>query len=208
MKVQIKLKFTEKILFEGEYDSQKIAVEEAVKKGASLEGANLKGASLEGAYLYGAYLEGANLEGANLYGANLEGANLEGANLYGANLYGANLKGAKNSELVCALVTILPEGDLIGWKKCRDGEIAKLLIPANAKRSNATGRKCRAEFVEVLEMFGGEEGHSTSYAPSSEILTYKKGEIVKCVKPFDEDRFEECSSGIHFYITRIEAENN
>ena len=56
MKVQIKLKFTEKILFEGEYDSQKIAVEEAVKKGASLEGAYLYGA-----YLYGAYLYGANL---------------------------------------------------------------------------------------------------------------------------------------------------
>jgi hypothetical protein len=31
----------------------------------------------------------ANLYGANLYGANLYGANLYGANLYGANLYGA-----------------------------------------------------------------------------------------------------------------------
>ena len=163
MKIQIKMKFTDKIIFEGEYDSQKLAAEDAVKKGANLEGA----------YLKGAYLEG-----------------------------------AKNSELACAIVTILPEGDLIGWKKCRDGEIAKLRIPSDAKRSNATGRKCRAEFVEVLEMFNGDEGRSTSCAPSSEILIYKKGAIVKCVKPFDENRFEECSSGIHFYITRIEAEKN
>ena len=49
---------------------------------------------------------------------------------------------------------ILPEGDIIGYKKCRDGVIVKLLIPIKAKRSHAFGRKCRAEYAKVLEIFG------------------------------------------------------
>ena len=33
---------------------------------------------------------------------------------------------------------------------------------------------------------------------------YKVGEIVE-VKDFDENRWEECSTGIHFFLTRDEA---
>jgi hypothetical protein len=36
----------------------------------------------------------------------------------------------------------------------------KLRIPAAARRSSATGRKCRAEFAEVLEVIGAEFGVS------------------------------------------------
>jgi hypothetical protein len=81
----------------------------------------------------------------------------------------------------------------------------KLRIPAEAKRSNATGRKCRAEFAEVLEVIGAEKGVSTNFAPHK--ITYRKGEVVRCDK-WDEDRWNECSGGIHHYITRAEAENN
>ena len=35
---------------------------------------------------------------------------------------------------------------------------------------------------------------------------YKKGKIVKCDK-WNDDWKEECAGGIHFFITRIEAEN-
>ncbi len=99
MKIEIRHRFSGKIMVVGEYANIKEAVEKAVKIGANLEGANLegaylRGAYLRGAYLRGAYLRGANLEGANLIGANLEGAYLEGANLEGANLIGANLEGA------------------------------------------------------------------------------------------------------------------
>jgi hypothetical protein len=96
MKIQIKNRFDDSIIFEHESENNTIkeTLLKAIESGANLYGANLDGANLDGANLDGANLDGANLYGANLYGANLSGANLYGANLYGANLDGANLSGA------------------------------------------------------------------------------------------------------------------
>jgi uncharacterized protein YjbI with pentapeptide repeats len=168
---------------------------------ADLYGANLRDADLCGANLYGANLRDADLCGASLYGANLRDADLRDADLCGANLYGASLYGAKNSESAIAHTRILPEGSLIGWKKCRGGVIVKLRIPEAAKRCHAFGRKCRAEYVEVLEVIGATVGIST-YDTKTE---YKQGVIVSC-GTWGEDFTQECSGGIHFFITRIEAE--
>ena len=171
--------------------------------GADLSRANLSGANLYGADLSGANLSGANLTGADLYGANLSGANLYGANLSGANLSGANLYGALHAELTIAQTRILPdEGAVIGWKKCRGGVIVKLLVPEGAKRSHAFGRKCRAEWVEVLEVFGADVGVSLHDAATK----YRKGEVVR-PDSFSDNWRDECAPGIHFFITRIEAEN-
>ena len=79
--------------------------------------------------------------------------------------------------------------------------IVKLAIGENAKRSNATGRKCRAEYVKVLEVIGAEFGVSSHNAA----VVYKIGETVSCDK-WDDNRWEECSGGIHFFLTRAEAE--
>jgi len=168
---------------------------------ANLAGANLADANLAGANLAGAYLAGANLAGAYLADANLAGANLADANLAGANLADANLAGAKGAELAIARTRILPEGDLIGWKKCRDGVIVKLRIPADAKRSHAFGRKCRASFVDVVEVIGAEKGVSLHDSKT----TYVAGQRVE-PDAWDDNWQDECSSGIHFYITREEAE--
>jgi Family of unknown function (DUF5758)/Pentapeptide repeats (8 copies) len=189
-------------------------------RGADLRGANLRGADLRGVDLYGADLRGADLRGANLRGADLRGANLygadlrgvdlygadlRGANLYGANLRGANLYGAKNAELAAARASIVPEeGHFIGWKKCRAGVIVKLAIAKTAKRSSATGRKCRASRVKVLEVFGADYGVSEF---DSQVI-YRKGEEVVPLNGWNEDRWTECGAGIHFYLTRIEAENH
>lgn len=88
-----------------------------------------------------------------------------------------------------------------GWKKCKNGVLVKLQIPAKAKRSSATSRKCRAEFVEVLEVIGADIGISRHDG----VTAYKKGEIVKCDK-WEGDRWIECGGGINFFITRKEAE--
>ena len=169
------------------------------------ERANLSGAYLSRANLSGAYLSRANLSGANLSRANLSGADLSGADLSGADLSRANLSGAKNAEFAQAQTSIVSEGDIIAWKKALNPDggycIVKLRIPENAKRSNATGRKCRAEFADVLEVIGAE------YAISDRNrgFVYRVGERV-VPDSFDENRWEECSHGIHFFITRIEAE--
>jgi uncharacterized protein YjbI with pentapeptide repeats len=191
------------VLFSAAASTVKDLVVEAVKAHANLYGANLYGANLYGANLYGANLRGADLYGADLRGANLRGANLRGADLRGANLYGANLRGAKEiPELALAESNILPEGNIVGWKKCRNGVIVKLLIPQKAHRSNATGRKCRAEYIQVLRVYGAEEGISQHDGKT----TYRKGEIVRCDE-WNPDRWVECGGGIHFFLTRIEAEN-
>ena len=209
MKTQIKNRFTGAVIFQCDTPDDvssglavRDALEKAVASGADLFGANLSGANLSGANLSGADLSGADLYGADLYGANLSGANLSRADLYGANLYGANLSGARNAELAVAQTRILPDGDLIGWKKCKDGVIVKLAIPAAAKRSHAFGRKCRAEFADVLEVIGASSGVS-SHDNKTE---YRVGCRVAADR-FDENWQEECAGGIHFFITRIEAEN-
>lgn len=190
---------------------------------ACLLGADLRGADLRGADLFRADLRGANLRGAclcdaKLYGAclcdaNLYGACLRGADLRGADLRGADLRGANLSELTVAQTSILPdEGDIIGWKKALalDGApiIVKLLIPSDAKRSNSTGRKCRANKARILDL-QDRQGNSlppdtTAYSSFDPDFTYKKGETVH-VEDFDTNRWNECAPGIHFFITRIEA---
>jgi gamma-glutamylcyclotransferase (GGCT)/AIG2-like uncharacterized protein YtfP len=206
-KIQI-LSLSGNVLFEYEKENNTIkdTLIQAVGKGANLEGANLYGANLNGANLERANLNGANLERANLEGANLYGANLYGANLYGANLERAYLKGAKFPEdektKVYQRMTHIPEGDIIGWKKVK-GRIVKLLIPSDAKRIHAIGsRKCRAEFAKVLEIAGETEILNTEYQPHT---LYKVGEIVR-PDSFDPDILVECSHGINFFISKIEAE--
>ena len=119
----------------------------------------------------------------------------------GAGLRGADLRGAKGAETAIAQTRILPEGNLIGWKKCRGSVIVKLRIPEEAKRSHAFGRKCRAEFADVLEIIGADEARS-SRDPD---LVYRVGERVT-PDHWCDDWQTECSSGIHFFITRLEAE--
>ena len=216
MKFEIKSWTSGGVLFSIETDSLKLAVVAAVKSRADLSGADLSGAYLSGAnlsraYLSGAYLRGANLSRANLSGADLSGAYLSGANLSGADLSGADLSGAylsgaylsgaQNSDLAIAQTSILPdEGDVIGWKKCRDKVLVKVLIKDGEKRSNSSGRKCRAFRVTVLDVIGEESGIGIYNPP----VVYRKGEVVEA-DGWTEDRWEECGHGIHFFITKAEA---
>ena len=91
MIIEIKCRWTAKVLFTGDYPTIKAAVVVAISTDANLTGANLTGANLTGANLTRADLTDANLTGANLTRADLTDANLTGADLTGANLTGANL---------------------------------------------------------------------------------------------------------------------
>ena len=148
----------------------------------------------------------ANLREADLRGADLSSANLSSADLSSANLRGADLSSALNTEYALAITCITPEGTLIGWKKLAQGLIAKLEIPTEAKRSNATGRKCRAEFAKCLAIYNGEDAVSMGHSQYDSNFVYLGGDTVRPDK-WDENRWNECSNGIHFFLTRIEAEN-
>ena len=183
---------------------------------ANLIGANLRGVDLHRADLSDANLRYADLRYASLCHTNLKGADLRDADLSDANLIGADLHRAYDVQLSIAKTSILPdEGDIIGWKKAWTDDtmlpksvIVKLLIPADAQRSNATGRKCRASKARVLDL-QDKQGNSlpsdtTAYSGYDTDFTYKKGETIH-VEDFDTNRWKECAPGIHFFITRIEA---
>ena len=115
------------------------------------------------------------------------------ADLRSADLSGADLSGAKG------VLPIVPEeGSFIGFKKLANDTIAKLYIPEDAERVGGyTGRKCRASKAIVIE------GSGPSKYDSS--FTYEPGKTV-IPAAWDNDPRVECSSGIHFFITRKEAE--
>ena len=148
----------------------------------------------------------------DLYNANLHNANLYGANLLNADLHGAILQGAILDNVKCNYHTNFfalqcpEEGSFIGYKKAR-GHIVKLEILSDAKRSSATTRKCRCSAAKVLSITtldGRDDGTQFISSDRDSDFVYRVGEIVR-VDDFDENRWNECSTGIHFFITRDEA---
>ncbi len=188
---------------------QRASLQRADLQGADLQRASLQRADLQRASLQGASLQRADLQGADLRGADLQGASLQGADLRGAYLQGADLQGAKGKELsdLKKFFWIVPEeGSFIAWKKCQNA-IVKLEIPSEAKRtSNLLNRKCRAEFANVLGIWDM-EGNELKEANGLHVpdFIYKVGEIAK-PDSYDDDYTNDCSNGIHFFVTKHEAE--
>ena len=172
--------------------------------GADLKGADLESANLIYAHLLDAHLEGANLEGANLRYTDLRDAHLEGANLSNASLRGADLSGANvENAILPPSLDNLPEGELIGYKRVK-GCIVKLQILADSKRSRATGDKCRCDkaLVLAIENEDGTDSGLTKIVNRRYVTTtYQVGKIVYA-DSWDEDRWVECSHGIHFFLDR------
>ena len=233
IKIEIRNRWTGSVVFEYTKEGNTITetVLDAIRRGADLRDADLCGADLCGADLCGADLRGsnlcdadlcgadlcdadlcgadlcdadlcdANLCGAYLCGANLYGADLRGTNLRGANLRGANLRDAKGCYLSCPT-----EGSFIGWKKA-SGHIVKLRIPEDARRSSATGHKCRCDKAYVMEiqnMDGTKATEDTVRADHDKNFVYTVGATVE-VPDFDDNRWSECAPGIHFFIDRRAA---
>ena len=228
IKIEIRNRWTGSVVFEYTKEGNTITetVLDAIRRGADLRDADLCGAYLCGADLCGANLRDAdlrdadlrdanlrganlcdadlcdaNLCGANLCGADLRDANLRDADLRGADLRGANLRDAKGCYLSCPT-----EGSFIGWKKA-SGHIVKLRIPEDARRSSATGHKCRCDKAYVMEiqnMDGTKATEDTVRSDHDKNFVYTVGATVE-VPDFDDNRWNECAPGIHFFIDRREA---
>ena len=168
---------------------------------ADLSDANLRCANLSGADLRCADLRCANLCSANLSDADLSDADLRCANLSGADLRCADLRCAKGCYLSCPT-----EDSFIGWKKA-SGHIVKLRIPEDARRSSATGHKCRCDKAYVMEiqnMDGTRATEDTVRSDHDQNFVYTVGATVE-VPDFDDNRWSECAPGIHFFIDRRAA---
>ena len=181
---------------------------------ADLSYANLNDADLSFADLSFADLRGADLSFADLRGADLSYADLRYFDLTRANLNEANLNAIKYNFLSIGLNLVCPEeGSYIGYKKAKIKEedkeeevIIKLLITEDALRSSATTRKCRCSKAKVLSItsLDGTKSYNEAYSNWDNTFIYKVGEIVE-VDNFDTNRWNECSTGIHHFITRYEA---
>ena len=173
--------------------------------GADFRGADFRGAYLRGADLRGAYLRGADFRGADFRGADLRGADLRGAYLRGADLGDADFRGAKDIPFIP--LSCPSDGEFIGWKKVSN-KLVRLLIPSDAKRSSSTSNKCRCDKAKVLEITDLDGSNPiTSVINNNYVETqYVVGEMVY-PDSFDENRWNECSHGIHFFINKQEAIN-
>ena len=90
--------------------------------------------------------------------------------------------------------------------KKASGKIVELMIPADAKRSSATSRKCRASkatVISITDIDGNPCGDSVKSNFDSKFI-YTVGATIE-IPNFDENRWNECSTGIHHFITREEA---
>ena len=189
VKIQIKNRWIGSILFEYEKEDNTIkdTLIEALKNDAYLSDADLRGA-----YLSGAYLRGADLSYADLSYAYLRGADLRGA------------KQIPYIPLACP-----SDGAFIGWKKV-GRYLVKLEIPEDAKRSSATTNKCRCDKAKVLDIICISDNSPLDLQEITcfnyHKTIYKVGEMVY-PDSFDEERWNECSHGIHFFINKQDAIN-
>ena len=231
-KIEIKDRFTGEVFFSHECEDNTIrkTVEQALKsyadlrsadlrsadlRYADLSSANLRSADLRYADLRSADLRSADLRSADLRSADLRSADLSYANLRSADLSYANLRSAdlryadlnKETEIGFVPLACPSDGAFVGWKKVK-GMLVKLLIPEDARRSSATTNKCRCDKAQVLAITDTDGNNpidkitNYEYAPCDYIV----GEMVMPDR-FDENRWNECSHGIHFFINKQEAIN-
>lgn len=93
-----------------------------------------------------------------------------------------------------------------------DYVIVSLRIPSDAKRSAAGGRKCRCDKAQVIAIEQVESKYSryagttirTARSAHDFAFKYRVGEEV-FVTNFDENPWNECAPGIHFFMNKKEA---
>lgn len=120
--------------------------------------------------------------------------------LRGADLRDADLRGAEGNLIEYRKGKILTK-DIIGYKKCIGNEIVTLKIPRGSIVFSINGNKCRSNQAEVIGIDGGNRAFS-----SYKYMSYYAGDKIT-VYDFNCEYNVECAEGIHFFMTREEAEN-
>lgn len=179
----------------------------------TMEKADLSKSVLHHTYFsHGCSFRGANFIGADLTGSIFRYCDFEDSNMCGANLYCsvfefANMKNIKTDNQTKYFEMRCPEeGAFLGYKRCFNDLLVQLLIPADAKRCSSTTDACRCNKAKVLSIhtFDMSQKVEEAWSVVDEEFVYRVGEYVS-VSDFNEDRWMESTTGIHFWMTREEA---
>ena len=184
----------------------------SVFKNVCFDHANLSYSSIENALFENCTFRDTDFRHANMRTCAMRYNDLTGANIEGADLFAAVLEYAKLDDIIHNDETkwfkmYCPEtGPFLGYKKCFNNRLVQLLIPADAKRTSATRNSCRCSKAKVLTIksFDYKEEFNEAWSLVDENFAYRKGEWVE-VLDFNEDRWQDSTTGIHFWMTREEA---
>jgi hypothetical protein len=157
----------------------------------------------------------ANFCEVGFYNCTFVEANLTSADFRNAEFDNCDLTNIRYDECTAGIALACPEkGPFVAFKKAHlynnESCIVELYVPADAKRSSATSRKCRVSKAKVVAVYKiNDDGEYTqvkqnAYSNHTISFVYKIGSTVS-VKNFDENRWNECSTGIHCFITMREA---
>lgn len=174
---------------------------------ANLYSASICYANLRCADLSYASLSYANLRYANFRCVDLHYADLSHANLYNVDFSGANLyytSGANRYHTDCGIGyrkgKILTD-NIVGYKKCKNNVMVTLEIPRGAVVFSINGNKCRTNKAKVIAIDGADRAIS-----DRKHFTYYIGDEIT-VYNFNCEYNVECAEGIHFFMTKEEAES-
>ena len=183
---------------------------------ADLRYADLRYSNLRNTNLICANLTYADLKNVDLRYSNLSNTNLIGANLSNVNLRYTDLNNTKYNHLTSFFALQCPEkGSFVAYKKALSIEnnnkvevIVELLVMEDSERSSATSRKCRFSHTKTLSItsLDGKINYSIAHSMKNSDFIYEVGK-ENTVDDFDKNRWNECSTGIHGFITREEAVN-
>ena len=102
------------------------------------------------------------------------------------------------------------KGSFTAFKKVagKDGPlILEIRVPADAKRSSAAGNKCRCSKAKAIALYnpdGTPSKETKAHSQENDGFVYELGKVA-VPDSFDEDRWVECSNGIHFFMSFEEA---
>ncbi len=182
--------------------------QDTVLNNVDFHGSSVENALFDGCPMHGADFQNADMRTASFRYCDMRKCNIRGADLFGAVLEFARLEEIEPDENTKWFRLYCPEkGAFLGYKKCVNNRLVQLLIPADAKRTSATRPSCRCSKAKVLTIksFDFKENYEEAWSLVDENFVYRRGEWVE-VKNFNEDRWMDSTTGIHFWLTREEAE--
>ena len=175
-------------------------------------GANFAKASFDNCNFKDANCYGAIFRDTAFWDADLTNVKMLEADFTNADFARCKLDNIMYDECTCGIALACPEkGSFTAFKKAKlyndNNCIVELQVPADALRSSATTRKCRVSKATVVAIYtmDGKSVKQNAYSTHTRSFVYKIGKTVE-VKNFDKNRWNECSSGIHCFITKREAE--